>query len=210
MSNSKITDILCFWFGETFQDEFPPRHVSDKWYGFHPTTDSFIKDHFQVDVEAGLMGSYDDWAQTSKGRLALIILLDQFTRHIYRNTPQAFSGDRKALALVHHPIHSSMATPLLLCEKMFYYGPLEHSEEFSDQQKHMAIYEEILKTTPQSICSKLEYYLYWFRVHYDVIARYSRFPWRNAILGRQSRAEEINYLKTAPDFGQNYQESVIK
>lgn len=199
---NKIDEILFFWFGDSFEDEFPPRSVSDKWYSFQSTVDEIVKKKFSTDVENALSGKYDDWTDTAKGRLALILLLDQFTRHLYRNTPAAFSGDKKALALTHEKVHEEISNELLACEKMFFYAPLNHSENLPDQEIHKKIFSNIVKTLPRNIFSKLEYYLYWFDVHYEVIKKYGRFPWRNKILNRKSDQDELNYLLNAPDFGQ--------
>ncbi|MFC3909365.1 DUF924 family protein [Legionella dresdenensis] len=209
MMKSKIEQIISFWFGDSFEDEFPPRSVSDRWYSFHPDLDAIIRKNFLNDIEKALAGQYDDWSTTSEGRLALIILLDQFTRHVYRNTAQAFAGDEKALSLVYQPCHMPMGTNLLLCQKMFYYAPLEHSEKLCDQKLHISIYDDWVEKLPKNVVSKLQYYLKWVYVHYEVIHKYGRFPWRNDLLGRETTAEEIDYLKTAPDFGQNYKRHTL-
>ncbi|MBN9228588.1 MULTISPECIES: DUF924 family protein [Legionella] len=204
MAQSKIETILSFWFGDSFEDEFPPRSISDRWYSFHPNLDSFIRKEFLNDIENALAGQYDDWSNTPEGRLALIILLDQFTRHVYRNTSKAFAGDQKALSLVYQSCHIPMGANLLVCQKMFYFAPLEHSEKLNDQKLHRNIYEDLVKKLPNNIISKLEYYLYWFNVHFEVIDNFGRFPWRNDLLGRKTTKKEMDYLKNSPNFGQNY------
>lgn len=202
MDIQKIDDILFFWFGDSFEDEFPPRAISDKWYSFQPTVDEAVKKYFSKEVKNALSGKYNNWADTPRGRLALILLLDQFTRHIYRNTSSAFAGDKKALELTREPLHQKMSSNLLVSQKMFFYAPLNHSENLSDQEIHKYIFNDIIQKLPNNIFSKLEYYLYWFDVHYEIIKRYGRFPWRNEILNRKSSPDELAYLLTAPNFGQ--------
>lgn len=179
-------DVLQFWFGEPGSAEhLRPR---DLWFTKSDATDRLIADRFGAIVEDALVGKHDDWAATPRGALALLIVLDQFTRNVHRNTPRAFAGDARALALATRLVDTARDLALAPVERWFVYLPFEHSERLVDQYESVRLFERLA-------ADGLEPPLDWARRHFDVIARFGRFPHRNAILGRESTLEEIEYLK---------------
>ncbi len=128
-------------------------------------------------------GAFDHWAETPRGALALIILLDQFSRNLHRNSPDAFAADAKAREIARGAIARNFDQALGPVERMFVYLPFGHSEDLADQDQAVQLFtplgEEILRHTAD---------------HRDVIRRFGRFPHRNAALGRTSTPEELEYL----------------
>jgi uncharacterized protein (DUF924 family) len=179
-------DVLRFWFGEPGSAEH--LHPRDLWFTKSDATDRLIADRFGAIVEDALVGNRDDWAATPRGALALVIVLDQFTRNIHRNTPRAFAGDARALALATRLVDTARDLGLAPVERWFVYLPFEHSERLVDQYESVRLFERLA-------ADGLEAPLDWARKHFDVVARFGRFPHRNAILGRESTLAEVEYLK---------------
>lgn len=180
------SDILQFWFGEPGSvDYLRPRSL---WFTRSDATDRAIAERFGPAVEAALIGQHDDWAATPRGALALVILLDQFTRNIFRGTPRAFAGDARALALATRLVDTARDLALAPVERWFVYMPLEHSERLLDQYESVRLFERLA-------ADGLDAPLEWARRHFDVIRQFGRFPHRNAILGRESTPAEIEFLK---------------
>lgn len=180
------TDVLLFWFGEPGAAA-QLRH-RDLWFTKSDATDRLIAERFGALVEEALLGKHDDWAATPRGALALVIVLDQFTRNIHRNTPRAFAGDARALALATRLVDTARDLALAPVERWFVYLPFEHSERLVDQYESVRLFERLA-------ADGLEAPLDWARRHFDVVAQFGRFPHRNAILGRESTPEEVEYLK---------------
>jgi uncharacterized protein (DUF924 family) len=137
-------------------------------------------------VEAAVGCELDGWADTPRGRLSLILLLDQFTRNIHRGTAKAFAGDGKAQALVLQGLAAGMDKPLNLSERQFFYMPLVHAEDPALQALSLEKFAEFLREA-QAIAS-------YQKQHTEVIERFGRFPTRNAALGRRSTPEEEAFL----------------
>jgi uncharacterized protein (DUF924 family) len=179
-------DVLDFWFGAPGA----PEHgmAREFWFSKSDATDAAIRARFGADVEAALAGERAEWAGSPHGALALIVLLDQFTRNIYRDTPRAFAGDGQALAAARRLVAAGHDKALSPHERWFVYMPFEHSESLADQEESMRLFGALAQAgTPDG--------LVWARKHHDVIARFGRFPHRNAILGRPSTAEELAFLQ---------------
>jgi uncharacterized protein (DUF924 family) len=180
------SEVLSFWFGEPGSAEYlQPRAL---WFTKSEATDRLIAERFGPMVERALLGQHDDWAATPRGALALVLLLDQFTRNIFRETPRAFAGDPRALALATRLVDTSRDMTLAPVERWFVYMPLEHSERLLDQFESVRLFERLA-------ADGLDAPLEWARRHFDVIKRFGRFPHRNTILGRTSTPEELEFLK---------------
>jgi uncharacterized protein (DUF924 family) len=178
------SDVHSFWFGEPGSaDYLRPRAL---WFTKSDATDRLIAERFGPLVERALLGQHDDWAVTPRG--ALVILLDQFTRNIHRGTPRAFAGDARALALATRLVDTSRDMTLAPVERWFVYMPLEHSERLLDQYESVRLFERLA-------ADGLDAPLEWARRHFEVVRRFGRFPHRNAILGRASTPDEVEYLK---------------
>ena len=165
------------------------------WLADSPDLDSQIAKNFSQDVINAQRGDYNSWRETPRGRLALIILLDQFTRHIYHNKQQAFSSDPMARGLVIEGIQNGEDKQLYPIERAFFYLPLEHAEDPAIQNMSVAEYRRLLAEAPSDIKPEMQDFLNYALVHQQQIARFGRFPARNAILGRKSTPEEILFLQ---------------
>jgi uncharacterized protein (DUF924 family) len=181
-------EILDFWFGAPGSAEHGrPRQF---WFSKSDATDALIGERFGAAVDAALRGGLDPWADDDDARsaLALILLLDQFTRNIFRDTARAFAGDAAALAVARRLVGDGRHRRLAPVERWFAYLPFEHSEAIDDQHESLRLFGELADegmTEP----------LAWARKHYEIIARFGRYPHRNAALGRASTAEEIEFLR---------------
>ena len=167
-------DILAFW----------TQAGPQKWYAKDDAFDADIRARFEADHHRAARGDYDGWARTSNGALALLILLDQFPRNLYRASAHAFATDPKARAVARAAAargwHAEVAPEL----RQFMLLPFEHSEDLADQDAGLALAEalgdaEVVK---------------WMRIHRDIILRFGRFPHRNAMLGRVTTPEEQAFL----------------
>ena len=171
-----ISGILNFWF-EEISPEF--------WFKKDIAFDNQLKQQFGPLVEQALAGQLDKWADHSEGRLALILLLDQMTRNIYRDTPKAFAGDDMACALSLRSVADGyLETEDDIDKRHFLLMPMMHSEDITIQENSLPLFK---KHTAERT------YDYAIR-HRDIVARFGRFPHRNAILGRPSTDEEKEFL----------------
>jgi len=173
--SASISDVLTFW----FEDAKP-----EQWYKKDSAFDEAIRDRFEDTIVAALAGRLDRWADEVEGCLALIILLDQFTRNIYRDTPRAFAGDEMALALSLRCIDRGFINHEDATWRQFMLMPMMHSEDLAIQDKSIPLFEEFTNPLTHEFAVK----------HRDIVARFGRFPHRNAILGRPSSDEETEFL----------------
>jgi uncharacterized protein (DUF924 family) len=179
-------DVLDFWFGVPGGSDYGK--TRPLWFTKSDATDELVRECFDNAVEAALNGKIDDWALTPRGVLASILVLDQFTRNIFRDSPRSFAGDGQALRLASNLVDRDDDRLLAPFERWFAYMPFEHSEFLNDQLESVRLFEQLAK-------EGLEEPLAWAIKHYDVIKRFGRFPHRNSILGRESTAEEVEFLK---------------
>jgi uncharacterized protein (DUF924 family) len=189
-----VDEVLAFWFGEraTTSEEFL-RKIR-RWFMGGPALDAEIRDRFASLVEQALAGELDDWSRTARGRLALILLLDQFTRSIYRDDPRMYAGDARAQALSTDALDRGMDRELPTEERHFLMMPLVHAEDLALQDRSVATVEALIADAPDCQQAALAMAIEQSRKYRDVIARFGRFPHRNAILGRTSTPEEQHFL----------------
>jgi uncharacterized protein (DUF924 family) len=162
--------------GEWFRDP-------ERWWKPDPSFDDHLRAVYRDDVEAAIRGELDGWASTPRGALALVILLDQFTRNIFRGSPRMYAGDPKAVATSLAAIEAGLDSSLGADERQFLYMPLMHSEDPAHQRRSLEKFREL--------GSSLDY----AQRHAEIVLRFGRFPHRNAILGRASTPEELEFLK---------------
>jgi len=212
-------DILNFWFGlsdlalKEADEKWRTAHGSQvsgdkmrKWYNGGQLFDDEIREKYGKLVEKMSDENdhdYDHWQETPLGVVAAVIVLDQFTRNIYRKTPKAFAADPKALRIALHAIeqgiHKRIQHPVPVC---FLLHPFEHSEDIEMQKKGLQFWELLAEGTAAGdvhegfVASCIQYH----KNHQDIIARFSRFPHRNVILGRESTPEELAFLVTHSGF----------
>lgn len=194
-------ELLSFWFGQAFEDGFPIQNNRlDLWFRATLAHDWEVYRRFHRLTEQALRGELEDWGSTPPGRLALILLLDQLPRHLFRHSLWAYSGDAAALRHCQAALESGQDRQLLPCQRLFLYAPLEHSEDLAVQQQAVANLEKFMGEVPAATARRLQYYARWIRVHYHVIERFGRFPWRNRVLGRANTPDEIEYLANNPPY----------
>ena len=205
----RIEAVLTFWFrGRALSAAWIERRMG-AWFGEDPGFDHEIERAFKDDVAAASAGQFIHWANAPRGRLALILLLDQFRRNIYRGTAAAFARDQAALALCMAGILDNQDLDLTLIEQVFFYMPLQHAESRQAQTKSVALYSRLAGTVEPACREIFEGIARFAELHARIIRTFGRFPHRNALLGRENTAEEIEYLAgdDAPDFGQRQQAS---
>ncbi len=168
-------DVLDFWFAAG----------KEKWYAKDDAFDADIASRFDDAHRAARAGSYDEWAGTAEGALALIILLDQFPRNMYRGTPEMFAADGKALDVARLALEHKCDGEVPLAARQFIYMPLMHSERLEDQEHCLRLFQAD-PSLEDNVPFAIE--------HRDIIAKFGRFPHRNECLGRESTAEELTYL----------------
>ena len=204
----RIEAVLTFWFrGQALSAPRIERRMG-LWFGEDPGFDLEIERAFKGDVVAASAGQCRHWANAPRGRLALILLLDQFRRNIYRGTAAAFARDQTALALCMAGILDNQDHELAPIERAFFYMPLQHAESRQAQTKSVALYARLAGTVAPACREIFEGIARFAELHARIIRTFGRFPHRNALLGRENTAEEIEYLAgEAPDFGQRRQAS---
>jgi uncharacterized protein (DUF924 family) len=185
-----IDDILTFWFDDPDVADSEYGKQRKVWFVKNPAFDQEIIDRFLSTYEQAIAGHLDDWQKTPSGCLALLIVLDQFSRNMFRGTPRAFAADAKALAVAKDAIAKGFDRQVEPFKRIFFYLPLEHSENLGDQHHSVLLYQQ-LGDAHGDLANVLEYAIR----HREVIERFGRFPHRNAILGRESTLEEIEFLK---------------
>lgn len=183
--DSRAQDVLEFWLGP-----LAGRGKSRKeWFQKDEAFDANIRSRFLLLIESAIAGELEAWRNESLPSLALLILLDQFPRNIFRGDARAFSGDAKALDVARHVIASGFDQQWHPAERIFAYLPLEHSENLKDQEECLALMKT-LAVFPETKDMHI-----WAEKHRVIIERFGRFPHRNAALGRPSTSEEIEFLK---------------
>lgn len=184
---SQFEEVLDFWFGKPNDEDCgKPRKA---WFIKNPEFDEEVRSRFLSTYYQAAAGELDHWKELPRSCLALIILLDQCPRNLFRGQPQAFATDSKALSIAQHAVSQGFDKKLLPVQRWFIYLPFEHSENLEHQRYCTELFST-LKDDPDS--SDTIDYAY---RHMEVIERFGRFPHRNKILGRESTPEEEEFLK---------------
>ncbi|GLQ29864.1 DUF924 family protein [Litoribrevibacter albus] len=198
-----IAKVISYWFGELDSDGFALDQNKNKWWSGGNDIDIEISHQFGHLVEEALNRGLKEWKDSSSGRLALILLLDQFTRNIYRGTERAFAGDSRALKLCKLGLSEKTDLELPIEHRVFFYMPLEHSESLEDQELCIRLFTSLKRESPQEKHPLLDSYVGFAEQHRDIIKQFGRFPHRNESLKRVNTAEEETYLNgKAHRFGQ--------
>ena len=197
MQNPRVEEVLKYWFGHVEETALPSAHRTEVWFGGKKETDDEVKGNFSSDLQNAIAGKYVDWEKDPHSYLALIIIFDQFSRHIYRNAPQAFAQDQMALDLCLRGVQQEFDHALSLIERVFFYMPLMHSENLEMQSTSVRAYQILVNLSFPETRSVYENFLEYAVKHYEVIRRFGRFPHRNILLGRPSTAEELEFLKSS-------------
>ncbi len=194
--------ILDFWFADGLQAGWPTREMKAVWFGADPALDAQIKAQFGGQVLQAVQGGLSDWEAQPLPRLALVLLLDQFTRNMYRGTGQAFAGDARAQQLVVDALAMGWDQQLPWVGRVFLYMPLMHAENLALQNECVSCFTKLHADAPEELKARLQGNLDFAIQHRDIIASFGRFPYRNAALGRSNSADEQVFLQNGPRFGQ--------
>lgn len=189
------SELLDFWFGDLKDDAEVGESQSALWWGQSSETDDELSGRFGQAASAAAAGTLDHWTGSPRGRLALILLLDQLPRVIHRGTPGAFSQDEKARQTAVKGLESGADRLLRPIERTFFYLPFEHSEDPADQQRSVELFRAMAAEVPDAWKKSFDFYLDFAIRHKKIVDRFGRFPHRNAVLGRESTAEEVAFLK---------------
>jgi uncharacterized protein (DUF924 family) len=177
-------DILDFWFGP------PPHAVRPEWFGKDPQFDAAIRTRYGAAIDAALAGAArPDPQGDAHDVLGRVVLLDQFTRNAFRDTPRAFAGDPEALATAIAVVGAGLDAGFDRYERSFLYLPFVHAEDAAMQQRSLALFRRLADDT--GYAAPLE----WAEKHAAIIRRFGRYPHRNAVLGRASTSEELEFLR---------------
>jgi uncharacterized protein (DUF924 family) len=193
-----VTDfetVLDFWFGKLNELGIADEAHSMTWFQKDVAFDARLRSQF-LELHAELLGgAHESWLEAPRSRLAVILVLDQFSRNMFRDTPRMFAGDEKALALANSGIDRGMDRLLGLDERAFFYMPLMHSEVLADQERSVEVFGVWAAEQTGALRERGLASLDFARRHLVIIQRFGRFPHRNQILGRESTPEELEFLK---------------
>jgi uncharacterized protein (DUF924 family) len=180
--------VLRFWFAD--EPGSKEGTLQSRWFFPTPEFDRLCTTRFLASYEDAAHGRLDDWRNEPRSCLALVLLLDQFPRNMFRSTARAFATDAKARALTRHAIESGFDRDLSPIMRMFLYLPLEHSENLDDQLESVRLNGELAEENPDLVENRK-----YAEQHLEIFRQFGRFPGRNRALGRQSTDEELNFLK---------------
>ncbi len=192
---AQAEEVLQFWFGSLKTAEDYPDEKVKVWFSGGKAVDEEIASRFGALVAAAANHQLDSWKETPKGRLALIILLDQFPRNMYRGQAKAFAFDGLARQLTLDGLALNEDLKLFPIERVFFYLPLEHAEDIALQNLSLEKFHEITQIASPAQMARYNSYEDYAKRHYEIIAKFGRFPHRNAILNRASTPEEAEFLK---------------
>jgi uncharacterized protein (DUF924 family) len=193
-------DLLLFWFGPRPYTVASVQQHSRIWFGIPespeliPQNDELLRERYGELVLAAEQGELAAWETSPRRRLALIILLDQFSRNIYRDSPRAFAQDLKALSLTVSGMQIGADATLDPVERLFFYMPLMHAESLDVQEESVAAFRRLLQECPAALRGIFQSHLDYAVNHRDVVERFGRFPTRNLLLGRDSTPDELEWL----------------
>ena len=190
--DSQVQAIHDFWFGPLDEAGLCCQDRHALWFKANGENDQRLRERFGELVTRAVAGELDNWAGSDPGLIALVLLLDQFTRSIHRGAAEAFAGDERALGLAQHCIETGHYQRLPAIHQAFLYMPLEHCEDPEVQEECVTLFEELAVVTGSEAIAGFTRYAV---AHRDVIAQFGRFPHRNALLGRESTPEELDYLE---------------
>jgi uncharacterized protein (DUF924 family) len=182
---TRVDEVLDFWFGR--EDEPGYGAFREAWFTKDPEFDKLVRDRFETLYEAAAAGELDDWKEEARSCLALVILLDQFPRNMFRGEPRSYATDHKALAATEFAVDHAIDRELPEFQRTFLYMPFMHSENLEYQRRSVELFRGLGNSDPQDSAD------YAVR-HMQIIERFGRFPHRNEVLGRRTTPEEAEFL----------------
>lgn len=187
--------ILSFWFGELDAEGLATADVQRRWFTKDEAFDAHLRDEYLADHRAIVAEEREHWLVDPRGRLAYVIVLDQFSRNMFRGTAAMFATDPQALRAAKGGIVKGADRALQPAERQFLYMPFMHSEALADQKRCIELFTGLRDESEGKVRDMAEYSLRYSVQHHDIIERFGRFPHRNAILERPSTPEETKFLE---------------
>lgn len=191
---SRAESIHEFWFGNLDEAGRPEPDRPGRWFSPEEAFDAEVRGRFEADLRNAAAGRLGRWERTPRGALALILLFDQFPRNMYRGTARAFLFDESARGVLDRALPSGRIDALWPIERVFAWMPLEHAEDRACQARSVELFSSLVEVVDPSERGRYEDFLRHAEQHRDVIERFGRFPHRNAVLGRESTPEELEWL----------------
>ncbi len=194
VEDNSIQVVLNYWFD--YANQPSPLFNRPMWWKKDPDVDKHIKSQFEHLRNKAVKGELNAWLDSPKGTLAYVILIDQFSRNLYRNSAKMYQDDSLALKAAQNAIEKGFDQKLTLTERVFLYLPLEHSEDLNDQNRCVMLFQRLYEDCPVESKDIAKQYLKYATEHQAIIKQFSRFPHRNKILGRESTLAEIEFQST--------------
>lgn len=185
--------ILSFWFGDS-ADETKER--ATRWWKKDPLFDDEVRAQFESDLLRAARGELDSWLDEPESSVAFVVLLDQFSRNIHRDTPEAFAQDERALAATLRGLERGFDARLSPVQRYFFYMPMMHAEDRAVQRRSVEAFEKLAQEKNTGFDGMLRGAADYARRHRDIVERFGRFPHRNNLLERTTTAEEAAFLLT--------------
>jgi len=201
-SQPRAQEVLDFWFGR--EDPLSPKQFAARvhlWFGGDDPPevvaerDATIAQRFRPYIDEAAAGALDHWAGSPNRLLALVLLLDQFPRHVFRGRARAYAQDHRAMTFTLHGLATGADAALTLAQRLFLYLPLQHAESAAMQEESIAAYRRLLADAPAQHRELFGSVLQFAEQHREIIQRFGRFPHRNAALSRRSTPEELEFLE---------------
>ena len=203
MSTETINRIVAFWLGPSLDSPEAASARREWWYRGGPAADEEVRRRFGALLPRACAGELTTWQDTPDGALALILLLDQFTRNLYRNTRDAYAGDALAFKIVNRAIDGGLDRDLHSVSRIWLYHPFHHAEQIENQDRGLDLLNAVLRAAPPPWHPYVERSIKGWTRHRNIVARFGRFPHRNDVLGRPSTDEERAFLaENGESFGQ--------
>jgi uncharacterized protein (DUF924 family) len=199
-----VDSILEYWFGREPDDPDEIAARQSLWFARpadRPRIDAEIRARYLTEYERASRGELDAWLEVPRGRLAVIILLDQFPRNLFRDSARSFATDEHALDIMNEGLELGQDKELRLIERIFFYMPLVHSESISDQKRGVRLRARLVAEAPARVEPSIAQFAEFQMIHYNVIKQFGRFPHRNQLLYRGSTPEERHFLATQQQVG---------
>lgn len=193
----RIHELLNYWFGKPGSADLPTSDRTNMWFGNNDIIKKQLVHLFQPEYDLAVAGELPEWEKTARGRLATIILFDQFSRYLYTNSSGAFQCDARAQVLCKAGIDAALDHELTLIERVFFYMPLVHSEDEANQEQSIRLYQELVSLSMPETTQIYQLFLAYAYAHFRVVKEFGRFPQRNAVLGRSSTEAELAFLKNS-------------
>ena len=191
--------IIQFWFGDEGESPAAVAPRASLWFGGGPSFDELIRDRFDTLPMRASAGELNSWRRNARSSLALVLVLDQFPRNLYRGQAQCFDYDTQALEIANSCIAKGFDSELTALQAVFLYMPLEHAESCEAQERCVALFRALLARAPVELRPRFESFLAYALRHQKVIDQFGRFPHRNEVLKRHSTPEEVSYLASGGD-----------